>query len=232
MRAWLKPMKPDAASGPRPPTASIWRRLHAALMPDYNAKATAYWWAMVVAGSAVLIAAAAGLSTKPLPILLQVLAGTLFAMLAGVFPVRIPNSKNSFAAGETFIFLLLLLHGVEAATVAAAAEAAVGALRTSKRWTSRIVSPAISAVSIFAAGSLLYGTLAGLQSRGLLTDAALLVAVLGFAAVYFLLNAFFATALPRLRSRRRTRPSRRLRPGRPRPGVRRSSTTPGRPATP
>ena len=48
----------------------------------------------------------------------------VIAMLAGVFPVRIPRSKNSFAAGEVFIFLLLLLHGPAAATLAAAGEAA------------------------------------------------------------------------------------------------------------
>ena len=32
-----------------------WRRLHGALMPDYNRKATAYWWLMVVLGSVTLV---------------------------------------------------------------------------------------------------------------------------------------------------------------------------------
>ena len=55
----------------------------------------------------------------------------VIAMLAGVFPVRIPRSKNSFAAGEIFIFLLLLVHGAGAAALAAAGEAGVGSYRTS-----------------------------------------------------------------------------------------------------
>ena len=74
-------------------------------------------------------------------------------MLAGFFPVRVPGSKNSFAAGEVFIFLLLLMHGPAAAALAAAGEALVGSWRSSKRWTSRIVSPALAAVAMFCAGS-------------------------------------------------------------------------------
>ena len=32
------------------PAASPWARLHGALMPDYNRKATVYWWTMVAIG--------------------------------------------------------------------------------------------------------------------------------------------------------------------------------------
>jgi hypothetical protein len=80
---------------------------------------------------------------------LQVLAGMAIAMFAGFFPVRIPRSKNSFAAGEIFIFLLLLIHGPAAASLAAAGEAFVGSWRTSRRWTSRIASPAMAALAMF-----------------------------------------------------------------------------------
>ena len=30
--------------------SSVWQRLHSRLMPDYNRKATAYWWAALLAG--------------------------------------------------------------------------------------------------------------------------------------------------------------------------------------
>ena len=33
------------------PAASPWRRLHAALMPDYNLKAAVYWWVVVSFGT-------------------------------------------------------------------------------------------------------------------------------------------------------------------------------------
>ena len=47
--------------------------------------------------------------------------------------MRVPGTKNSYAAGEVFIFLLLLMLGPQAAAVAAAFETGVGSLRTSKR---------------------------------------------------------------------------------------------------
>ena len=92
-------------------------------------------------------------------------------MLAGFFPFRVPRSKNSFTAGEIFIFLLLLLHGPAAATLAAAGEALVGSWRTSKRWTSRIVSPATASIAMFCAGAALQAAMelspvAGLAERG------------------------------------------------------------------
>ncbi|MFY7857467.1 MAG: hypothetical protein ACOVQT_15110, partial [Rubrivivax sp.] len=100
-------MTPEAGS--TAPTAL--RRLHAALMPDYNRPAAVYWWLVVLGGCIALVAALASLATRSPEIWLQVAAGTLIAMLAGVFPVRIPGVRTSFAAGEIFIFLLLLLHG-------------------------------------------------------------------------------------------------------------------------
>ena len=108
----------------------VWRRWHAALMPDYNRKATLYWCAVVAGGAGVLALALMRLSGSPLQIWLQVALGMAIAMLAGCFPVRIPHSKNSFAAGEIFIFLLLLMLGPVAATLAAAGETLVGAWRT------------------------------------------------------------------------------------------------------
>ena len=32
-----------------------WQALHAALMPDYNRKATVFWWSMVLAGIGALL---------------------------------------------------------------------------------------------------------------------------------------------------------------------------------
>ena len=119
---------------------SPWQRLHQALMPDYNRKVTIYWWSTVVLGCVALLGALWELRLLSSGVVAQVAIGTAFAVAAGFFPVRIPGSKNSFVAGEVFIFLLLLMHGPAAATVAAAGEAFVGSYRSSKRWTSRIAS--------------------------------------------------------------------------------------------
>ena len=99
-------------------------------MPDYNRKATAYWWTMVLLGSSAIAYSVFTVRSMPLDVIVQILVGGILAAVAGFFPVRIPGSKNSFVAGEIFIFLLLLMHGAPAATIAAAGEAFVGAYRS------------------------------------------------------------------------------------------------------
>jgi diguanylate cyclase (GGDEF)-like protein len=179
--------------------ATPWARLHAALMPDYNRKATLYWWTVVVLGSIAIAWSAHAVSGLSAALILQVGIGVAVAMLAGVFPVRIPGSKNSFAAGEIFIFSLLLLHGPAAATLASAGEAMVGAMRTSKRWTSRIASPAMAGLSMWCAGSLLDVTLGGVRSLGWSGAAALLTTVTAFALVYFVINTLLVALVPKLK---------------------------------
>ena len=192
-------MSTPKPSTPEPvPRQSGWQRLHTALMPDYNARATTYWWCVVGAGTATFLYAVSEVASAPSTVWLQVLVGMLIAMLAGVFPVRIRQSRNSFAAGEVFIFLLLLLHGPAAATLASAGEAAVGAFRTSRRWTSRIVSPAMAALAMFGAGSLLDGVVSQLTRLEIDSAGVLIITAMGFALVYFFLNTLLVTAVPRL----------------------------------
>src|SRR5450432_1837568 len=172
-----------------------WRRLHHGLMPDYNRQATVYWWVMVLLGAAVLVNALRSLLALPPASLAQVGAGVVIAMLAGLFPVRIPRSKNSFAAGEIFIFLLLFLHGPAAATLAAACEAFVGSWRTSKRWTSRLASPAIGCIAMYCAGSLLQLGIEAAQSLGAYGAALLLLASMLCAVFDFALSTVLITAV-------------------------------------
>ena len=192
-------MTTDPDTTARPAGPFWWARLHAALMPDYNRRATAYWWLTVAIGVAVLAQTLSSLSTFPLLALAEVGAGAAIAMLAGCLPFRVPRSKLSFTAGEVVIFLLLLLHGPAAATLAAAGEALVGSWRTSKRWTSRIVSPATASIAMFWAGSLLLAVVDFLQSFGLASEAVLLVASTCCALLYFLLNTALITAVPYLK---------------------------------
>ena len=93
----------------------------------------------------------AQLASKGWVVGLQVLAGTALALAAGLFPVRVPGTKNACAVGEISIFLLLLLLllllGPAASAVAAACEGFVVSCRTSKRWTSRLFTPASATLS-------------------------------------------------------------------------------------
>ena len=168
-------------------------------MPDYNRKATAYWWAVVSLGAAVLIAALLHVTWLPPEVALQVVVGAVIAMLAGFFPIRILNAKNSVAAGEIFIFLLLMLHGPYAAVIAAAGEGFIGSYRTSKRWTSRIFSPAMAAVSMGLVGWVTVLTLDFMKAQGI-HNAGLQLAIsmlLGFS--YFVLNTLMVTTVLRLK---------------------------------
>ena len=188
---------------PAPRATLPWARLHAALMPDYNAKATVYWWSVVAAGFAAVAVAVWQLSGSPTDVWLQIAGGMAIAMMAGFFPVRIPHTKSSFAAGEIFIFLVLLLHGPAAATLAAAGETLVGAARTSKRWTSRIGSPAMSALAMYASGTLLFAATGELERLGWFNDGVLMVAAMAFSLGYFVVNAMLVTALPLLKRNER-----------------------------
>ncbi len=188
-------MLPDASPRAPTPAPPWWRRLHAALMPDYNRKAAVYWWSVVVLGAGLLVAALVHLAGLQRQAWAEIAVGAGIALLAGLFPVRIPQSKNSFAAGEIFIFLLLLIHGPAAAAVAAAAEGAAGSYRTSKRWSSRIATPAMAAVAMTVAGG---AQQAALRWSG---DSAggLILATMGASLLYFALNSVLVTAVGRLK---------------------------------
>ena len=87
---------------------------------DYNPKASIYWWIVALSGALVLLLAAVDVASSDRVVLGQILVGIALAALTGFFPVRIPGLKTSIAGGEIFIFLILLIHGVPAATLAAA----------------------------------------------------------------------------------------------------------------
>jgi diguanylate cyclase (GGDEF)-like protein/PAS domain S-box-containing protein len=182
----------------KPPTA--WRRLHTALMPDYNRKATAYWWGMVTLGALAILWSAAHLATQSLVWQAQVLFGCAVVVVAGLFPVSIPRSKNSFVAGEIFIFLLLLMNGPEAAALAAAGEAFVGSARTSKRWTSRLVSPSTAALAMLGLGTGMHAVANRLGGGGDPGDAIMILLAISFSIAYFLLNTLLIALIPHLKA--------------------------------
>jgi diguanylate cyclase (GGDEF)-like protein/PAS domain S-box-containing protein len=189
------PTRPASPARPTPP----WAWLHQSLMPDYNGKATAYWWTVVLLGLAAMVHSAASVAMLPPAALAQALAGMAIAMTAGFFPIRVGRSKTSFAAGEVFIVLLLLMHGPAAATLAAGAETLVGALRSSKRWTSRIASPTVSALAMFCCGSLLDAMLQFLQHRGLTNAGLTVVAAMLFSLLSFSVNSMLVSTILRLK---------------------------------
>ena len=183
----------DAHLTPESRTPNLLVRLHRALMPDYNPKATAYWWTVVLMGGAALAYSVQAVSSMPLVIVGQIVLGSVLAVVAGFFPVRIPGSKNSFVAGEVFIFLLLLMHGAQAAMIAAAGEAFVGSYRSSKRWTSRIASPTMAAVAMFFSGQLMSLLFGLMQSHRVESSALVLLAAMVVSLTHFMTNSLLVS---------------------------------------
>jgi len=175
-------------------------KLHAALMPDYNRAAATYWWGLFFLGAAVIAAAACEASLRPLPLQVQIVGVCIASMLAGGFPIPLPGAKSSYSAAEIFIFLALLYVGLDAACLAAAAEAFVASSRTSKRWTSRLVSPAIAAFSIGLTGWIFLEAASALQSRHLYTEGTLLGLLPATAVVYFLLTGWLVRMVLHLKT--------------------------------
>jgi diguanylate cyclase (GGDEF)-like protein/PAS domain S-box-containing protein len=192
-------MNPAPGTAARLNALPWWQRLQRSLLPDYNRAAATFWWTTVAVGVVMLLASLWLLAARPPVVWLQVAAGAAIAMAAGFFPVRIPHSKNSFAAGEIFIFLLLLVHGPEAAALAAAGEGAVGSWRTTKRWSSRIASPTMAGLAIAMSGGLLHLSLPWIgDNPGLL-----ILATMATGLVYFALNAVLVTTVGRLKRNER-----------------------------
>jgi len=165
------------------------------LLPDYNRAAGAYWWLLTVAGTLALGLSLTALAALPSPTIWQIVAGSSIAAVVGMFPLRIPKTKTSIAAGDIFIFLLLLVHGPFAAVIAATAEATACAWRTSSRWSSRIASAAAAAVSMLACGTGFHWALAALDHAGMAGDAVSFGAILVFAALYFVVGPTVVTAV-------------------------------------
>ena len=151
-------------------------------MSDYNPRARAYWFATFVAGVAALTYSLGIVVDGGPLLLLKVFVGAVVVGCTGLFPVRIPGAKTSIAAAEIFIFLTLLMCGPEAATVVTAIEGFVASCRTSKRWTSRLGTPAIHSAAILVCGLAYSEAMQLLPERSMTSW--LLIGLLVFAAVY------------------------------------------------
>src|SRR5512140_2937251 len=153
-------------------------------MKDYTRSAAVYWWVITAVGALGLAYGIYGVALLPASLLMQVLAGATVAAVVGFFPVRIPGSKTSLAGGEIFIFLILLLYGAAPAVVAAALEGFIASWRTSKRWTSRIGTPAMITLAMLGCANFLDLIRARLALDG--TGSALLLsALMVFALLYY-----------------------------------------------
>jgi diguanylate cyclase (GGDEF)-like protein/PAS domain S-box-containing protein len=119
-----------------------------------------------------------------------------------MFPLHPPKTKISIAAGDIFIFLLLLLHGPEAAVLGAVLESTVCVWRTSKRWSSRIASPAATAVAMLTCGAGFKQLIGSLERAGVVGDGVMFAAMMLFALSYFIVSPTLTTSVVYLKRQR------------------------------
>jgi diguanylate cyclase (GGDEF)-like protein/PAS domain S-box-containing protein len=179
-------------------------------MDDYSPAARRYWWTVTSVGMLALAISILEVARLERGTLLQVLIGAAVAALVGLFPVRIPGSKTSIAGAEIFVFLVMLLYGPYAAVLAAALEGFVAAVRTSRRWTSRLHTPAVASVSMFVCAVAFEAVQARFGGHEF-TSGGLLIGLLVFSLMYFAFGTVLTSTLFALKSNSPVTPIRWLR---------------------
>jgi len=167
------------------------------IFQDYPLRSIAIWFLFV--GLGLFVIASAALSPQlRIPDFgnLVLLAALLVA--SNAYPVKAPGGKIAITSGDFAIFISFLSYGTEFAVLAAALASLASALTSSKRLTSHIFSPAVSAISMLVAGSVaLYVSehialqFANWHSSTLLTVLALAV-VFSFIECYTVLTLAFS----------------------------------------
>jgi diguanylate cyclase (GGDEF)-like protein/putative nucleotidyltransferase with HDIG domain len=161
---------------------------------DYNREARAYWWITLAAGGTAIGVAAVGLSTLNGVALAELLLLAGIVLFAGSYPTRLPGTQTCVTPGDVFVFLAALLWGAPAATLVAVIDAAAASVRSSRRWTSRLGSPAMMAIAILISTNVFESALKGLRSLQLYSTTTLLAALLLYAVLHFLLNSLMLAA--------------------------------------
>ena len=170
-------------------------------MTDYNRKARAFWWTTTTAGALIVCYALKTVSHFGNVDILKIGAFVLVVVLTGLRPIRVPGTITSFTPGDIFIFLAALFWGAPAAVVVSIPDAIVASFRTSQKWTSRIASPALTALSLFAAGTIFQQTIVHLQQWRVFNNAMLFAALLLFSALHFLFHTLLLSTYAGLKKK-------------------------------
>ncbi|HXM33939.1 MAG TPA: hypothetical protein VN920_02015, partial [Pyrinomonadaceae bacterium] len=113
-----------------------------------------FMWLVLCAGTVVFVLSAFRL--QPLKMDVQFL---LLAFVTIVFGsrigVQIPHVQAEITVSDTFIFLILLLYGAEAAVLVAFTEALCSSMRFANKWFTRFFNAGLLAFSTFVTASVL-----------------------------------------------------------------------------
>ncbi len=145
-------------------------------------------WSVALAGVAVTAFCAYSLPVAQLDIRLVVLL-LITVIIGSQVTIPIPRAKGHISVSDTFIFLTMLLFGVEAAVLLAATEAFSSSMHLTKRPIVRLFNAGVMACSTFITAtivSLLFGSLTSLRDG---YSPNLVVALCTMALVQYSLNS-------------------------------------------
>jgi diguanylate cyclase (GGDEF)-like protein/PAS domain S-box-containing protein len=111
-----------------------------------------YQWTIAVIGLLVCVFSTARLDPTGLDLRFLFLA-VLTLVVGSRVNIRIPRVKGFISVSDTFIFLVILMFGKEAAVLLAAAEALCASVRFSKKLSTILFNTAVMGSSTFLAGS-------------------------------------------------------------------------------
>ena len=172
-------------------------------MSDYNRGSRVFWWITTLSGA--LIGAYAFKSVVQFDYLdiLKIGAFILVVLRTGLKPIRVPGTITSFTPGDIFIFLAALFWGPQSAILIAMPDAIGASFRTSLRWTSRLASPALAAISLFVSANLFQMLLNQLHQWKIFNNALLFAALLAFSLAHFQFIRCCLPVMPQSRNRYR-----------------------------
>ena len=146
-----------------------------------------YMFAVALIGAAVTLICAYRLPSMHLEYKFAALA--LITVLVGSqITIKIPGGRGQIAVSDTFIFLAILLFGVEAAVVLAAVEAFCASMRFSKKASVLFFNSGVMALSTFITASAFYLAFPGTDLRHGFTPN-LFVGLCMMALLQYVLNA-------------------------------------------
>ncbi len=115
---------------------------------------------------------------------------TLITVLIGSrITIKIPGARGQISVSDTFIFLAMLMVGIEGAVLLAAAEALSSSVRFSKKASTLFFNTGVMALSTFLTASMVYALFPDLSLREGFTPN-LIVSLCGIALIQYGLNSW------------------------------------------
>jgi diguanylate cyclase (GGDEF)-like protein/PAS domain S-box-containing protein len=148
---------------------------------------SAYLFSVALIGAAVTALCAWRLPFGQLDSKFVALA-LITVLIGSRITIKIPGERGQIAVSDTFIFLAILLFGIEAAVVLAAAEAFCSSIRFSKKAAVLFFNAGVMALSTFITALTIYLLFPGVSLRQGLTPN-LVIALCVMAMLQYVLNS-------------------------------------------